>query len=361
MSLSSTGHPPPSFPDSYSSRSLALHPPVRKIVPFDPASSPEDRRHENQNSSQRANIVPGIFRQLYMTISHLLGFKERWTLTFFVIFAGGIVGFALARSMFLDPNASLYKKELAGEWFWNSRDPYRNALVVHIWACFFIAWGIVLEFIPAICRRSIFLHRMIGYVLLVLILISVATGWIIARRAQGGEPSVQAVFYILGIFILISVTLGLVHARDVRQHRKWMLRLGSLFGVIVTARLIMVIARPIISDIGTYYSMFSCNEIQASTGSFSKYPACVTAAQTAHTNLGLVYVGIQASTKEAKINFGAATRLATSVGLWIALILHIIGVELYIQFTEKQNRYREGFVLTGDQSAILELPVINRP
>ncbi len=122
---------------------------------------------------------------------------------------------------------------------------------------------------------------MIGYVLLVLILISVATGWIIARRAQGGEPSVQAVFYILGILILITVTLGLVHARDVRQHRKWMLRessqfselkkklsppflpntmysafpgLASLFGVIVTARLIMVIARPIISDIGTYYS-----------------------------------------------------------------------------------------------------------
>ena len=77
--------------------------------------------------------------------------------------------------------------------------------------------------------------------------------------------------------------------------------------------------------------MFSCNEIQVSTGSFSKYPACVTAAQTAHANLGLVYVGIQASTKEAKINFGAATRLATSVGLWIALILHIIGVELYVR------------------------------
>ena len=70
---------------------------------------------------------------------------------------------------------------------------------------------------------------MIGYVLLVLILISVATGWIIARRAQGGEPSVQAVFYILGILILITVTLGLVHARDVRQHRKWMLRESSQF------------------------------------------------------------------------------------------------------------------------------------
>ena len=65
------------------------------------------------------------------------------------------------------------------------------------------------------------------------------------------------------------------------------------------------------------------------TGSVSKYPACVVA-QQAGTSLGSVYVGIKASMGEAKINAGAAVRLAFPLGLWTALVIHIIGVELYV-------------------------------
>ena len=67
-------------------------------------------------------------------------------------------------------------------------------------------------------------HRLNGYGLLLLISISVATGWICARRAQGGEPVVQTIYYILGLLTLIAGTLGMVYVRDARQHRKWMLR-----------------------------------------------------------------------------------------------------------------------------------------
>ena len=85
--------------------------------------------------------------------------------------------------------------------------------------------------------------------------------------------------------------------------------------------------------------MLSCIEIRTSTGSISKYPDCV-AAQNAGTNLGSVYVGIQASIKQGGIHFGASTRLATALGLWTALIIHIVGVELYVR-----HRFTAAYIL----------------
>jgi len=133
--------------------------------------------------------------------------------------------------------------------------------------------------------------------------------------------------------------------RDVRQHGKWMLRMSLLLGVVVSARVIMVAARAIITDIGTYYTLFNCDEILFLMGSISQYPACV-AAQRAGTSLNSVNLGVHASMKEAIINESAAIRLAFRVGLWTALVIHICGVELYIHLTEKQNQHPEEYTLT---------------
>jgi len=145
--------------------------------------------------------------------------------------------------------------------------------------------------------------------------------------------------------ILVTGTLGMIKISDIRQHRKWMLRMASLLGVVISARIIMLATRAIISDIGTFYELFSCNEILYLTGSVSKYPSCV-AAQQAGTSLDSVSVGIKASMGEEKINIGAAARLAFPVGLWTALLIHTIGIELYIHLTEKQNLHQEGYILT---------------
>ncbi len=116
----------------------------------------------------------------YMTISYLLGFKEKWSLVlctfpsgyychhchvlFFcpytviivIIFGGALVGFVLARSFMLDPRSSNLNKHLTpgsllhsmslespnslylvvGEWFWDRKAPYLGALMTHAWTCF---------------------------------------------------------------------------------------------------------------------------------------------------------------------------------------------------------------------------------
>ena len=119
------------------------------------------------------------------------------------------------------------------------------------------------------------LHRANGYGTLLLIPAGVASGWVVARRAFGGKPVTQGLFYILGLLILVTGALGISKISDTRQHRKWMLResiprnekhsllfmdvqflgMASLLGVIISARIIMLAARAIISDIGTFYEV----------------------------------------------------------------------------------------------------------
>ncbi len=72
------------------------------------------------------------------------------------------------------PNSSCL---VVGEWFWNRRAPYRGALIAHIWSSFcewhlftamsgrdnqhfpmfilVIAWGVVLQFVPALSGVSL--------------------------------------------------------------------------------------------------------------------------------------------------------------------------------------------------------------
>ncbi|KAF8326528.1 uncharacterized protein EI90DRAFT_3127739 [Cantharellus anzutake] len=333
--------------------------PVAPYQPYDPIAEESEKKEEEPQSPDQAehsHVVvgaTGIFSRGYMTISYLLGFKERWSLTLFIVFGGALIGFVLARSFMLDPRASNQKRHLPpGEWFWAGRPPIRGALIAHVYSSFFLAWGTIFEFLPVLRRRTLVLHSINGYIILAILPASIGSGFVIARRTIGGAPDTQVLFYLLGLLVLISATLGMVWVRDVRQHRKWMLRFASLLGVVITARIIMLAARRIISDIGTYYAdildlqLFSCAEILAlAPSTLSQYPSC-TVAQQSGQFLGSVFVGVHASVNEEPINYGAAFRLAMAAGLWIAFILHVCGIELYIHLSEKANLHLKGYELT---------------
>jgi len=316
------------------------------ITPFDPVPESEEKSNDDHASPEMIKS-PGVLQHIYMTISYLLGFKETWSLTLFFIFGGALVGFVLARSFMLDPRSANIRKNMPpAEWYSNHRAPYRGALIAHIWSSFFIAWGVIFQFMPSLRRDYVALHRANGYGTLFLIPASVSSGWVVARHAFGGAPVTQALFYLLGLSVLVTGTIGMLNFRDTRQHRKWMLRMSALLGVIISARLIMLATRAILTDIGTYYALFSCDEIRFLTGSsLTEYPACA-AALANNTTLTSVYVAIHASMNEKGLNANAAIRLSFPVGLWMALVIHIVGVELYIHLTEKQNRHREGYILT---------------
>ena len=121
----------------------------------------------------------GTLRHLYMTVGHLLGFKEPWSLALCTFACGychhfhPLISYSLrsyhsyhlwwshrraragaindAGSQVLQPTEALDTwfviafSELerphslylvAGEWFWDRQTLYRSALVVHAWSCF---------------------------------------------------------------------------------------------------------------------------------------------------------------------------------------------------------------------------------
>jgi len=233
-----------------------------------------------------------------------------------------------------------------GEWFWFHQPMYKINLFIHIYLTTLGGIGAFLQFLPAIRRKIVILHRLNGYGVLFCLIVGNICGAIVARRSFGGELNVQSAYYILGIMVVYSGLVGIYNVKkDTRRHRKWMLRMVAYFAVAITARLIMYAAREIITDIGTYYSIWRCDEIlnllndpQAIQSSF---PQCV----AAEVNPASIWLAVHASTHDGPLHLASSVRAVQGMALWIATLIHIVGVEIYITLTESSNQVRLGFVL----------------
>ncbi|KDN51266.1 hypothetical protein RSAG8_00895, partial [Rhizoctonia solani AG-8 WAC10335] len=91
-----------------------------KCVANDPP--PEDLSHDQ----------PGRFRAAYRRLSTILGFKERFSLTFFIVFGGALLGFCFSRLMMLAPS-NVVHKTVAGEWYWYRQALYKPNIFMHIY------------------------------------------------------------------------------------------------------------------------------------------------------------------------------------------------------------------------------------
>lgn len=85
---------------------------------------------------------------------------------------------------------------------------------------------VILQFTPAIRQKARLLHRINGYIVVLLALIANAGAIMIAREAFGGTLATQS--WIGATFILTTIGLGLaiynVKRLQIDQHRAWMLR-----------------------------------------------------------------------------------------------------------------------------------------
>ena len=85
---------------------------------------------------------------------------------------------------------------------------------------------VVLQFTPAIRQKWRLVHRINGYIILLLALIANAGAIMIAREAFGGTLATQS--WVGALFILTTVGLGLaiynIKMLQIDQHRAWMLR-----------------------------------------------------------------------------------------------------------------------------------------
>jgi hypothetical protein len=188
------------------------------------------------------------------------------------------------------------------------------------------------------------LHRINGYLVLALLTPSTICGAVVARRSYGGELNVQTAWYTLSLLIAFSSLFGIMNVKQTRKHRKWMLRTVTYAAVPITARFAVMSAKRIISDIGTYYATWRCDQmffVLKSMDTLTRlYPQCAEA-----DNLGASYAAVRAGSKDGPLGRASSVRVTRGMALWIAIMIHIIGVEFYIRMSENANQFRRGFVL----------------
>ncbi|KAB8256170.1 hypothetical protein BDV32DRAFT_153604 [Aspergillus pseudonomiae] len=289
-------------------------------------------------ASSTPKARPRWLQKLYST----LGFKKGYNLILFFIFGGAWMGFTLARLEFLD-FSTFCENAAPGECFYYKGRGYVG-LYLHLGCILPAAFLAFFQFLPAIRYKVILFHRINGYIIILLVLLSHVGTFMIARHAFGGLIPTQAS---IGLLVIISTcAIGMAYYNvkrlQLEQHRAWMLRAFFYMGCIITVRIILIISTTIISISPSYYMAQPCDKIDFMIGkeqTLERYPDCASfynGSQPAQNALVLGDFNGDAD------RIGTAMNLNFGMAFWLALFLHVIGVEIYLQLTPRESqRLRE--------------------
>jgi uncharacterized membrane protein len=97
---------------------------------------------------------------------------------------------------------------------------------LHLYTIIPAALLVVLQFIPVIRHKLILFHRMNGYIVMMLSLISNAGTITISRHAFGGDFSTQTWTGAMVILTTAGYTMAWINIKllQIDQHRTWILR-----------------------------------------------------------------------------------------------------------------------------------------
>lgn len=293
-----------------------------------------------------------------------VGFAKGYNLILFVILAGAMLGFSLARLAYLDIGGYFAAHASPGEWYWYRSGHYRVGITLHLGCILPAGLLMVWQFVPFIRRKAILFHRINGYVIILLVFVSNGGALMIVRRSFGGSLATQSAVGILVITTTVALAMAYYNVKmlQIDQHRAWMLRamvyLGEYShleaprshfltnpGTIITTRLIMIISALSISRIGSYYLSMSCNEIaflynDTANPVLDKYPACANnqLSSLAHPNSTSLQTSVHANFYGGRPEeIGAALKLSFGMAIWMSIFLHFVGTEIYLALTPAES------------------------
>lgn len=173
-----------------------------------------------------ANAFVHHVRKVYNPI----GFGKGYNFVLFFIFFGALMGFSLSRLMYLDFNgvfcAEPEPAALPSECFFYKDYTERFGIILHLAT---ILPGSILacwQFVPVIRYKAMMVHRINGYIVILLGLASTAGVGMIIRHSAGGSVETQAGLGLLSIMFVASLALAFINIKrlQIEQHRAWMLR-----------------------------------------------------------------------------------------------------------------------------------------
>ncbi|KAK0735162.1 hypothetical protein B0T26DRAFT_737583 [Lasiosphaeria miniovina] len=217
----------------------------------------------------------------------------------------------------------------------------RVGLLMHIATILPAGLLVCVQFVPVVRHRWLLVHRVNGYVVILLSLVSTAGALMIARDSMDGHPASQMYIGVLGAVFLIALALAWWNVKrlQIELHRKWMLRAWVYAASIISLRLIGLLGAPILSRTDPYCMARTCKVIHDTLRNnqglvLQWYPGCQPWYDGADDELQVL---VCANTKGNPLESAAATQLLFAACGWLALTLHAIAVEIYLHLTPAEH------------------------
>jgi uncharacterized membrane protein len=278
---------------------------------------------------------------LWQKACTVLGFKKSYNAILFCIFAPILFLFALSRLKCLSIERIWAPESAPGAWYWYHKGHERVGISLHLGTVLPSGLLAVLQFIPTIRQKFRHFHRINGRIILLLLVASNAGALMIARHSFGGTVETQTGIGFLVIMTTISGTLATYNIKQlqIEQHRAWMLRLWFYLGSIITLRPVLVLATLIVSQTQEYRNVWSCHQIEwtweyLQAGNYlHSYPQCAN-----NSGINGRYVPVLANLLNSSdpAQVGTSLQINFGMAIWLAIALHMIGVEIYLQLTPRE-------------------------
>ncbi|KAJ4398910.1 hypothetical protein N0V91_009864 [Didymella pomorum] len=276
-----------------------------------------------------------------------IGFSKAYNFILWFIFAGALFGFSLARFMYLNFNGYFCPANPVGGgsaapgecYYYSTFTRDRIGIVLHLAGILPASLLVCVQFTPVIRHKWIIIHRISGYLAVLLYVVSLVGALMIAHMAFGGGLDVQVWVGFVGIGVLVCFILAIINVKrlQIEQHRAWMLRGWFHAGSIITTRFIMIISAMIISNKG-HYAVWPCAKIAATISKdmdlLSAYPACASYADG--SNVDQVSAVLADMGGASAVNAGAALNVNFGMALWLAFVIHAVGIEVYLHLTPRE-------------------------
>ena len=256
-----------------------------------------------------------------------------------------MLGFCLARLTYLNIAGSAKSSFASGvtpyQWWAFKAGRYRIGITIHLVTIIPCGLLMVWQFVPKIRHKALMVHRINGYIVILLVTVGNAGAIMIADQAFGGSLATQTFVGALLIMTQVSVLLAWwnIKCLQIDQHRAWMLRLMFYLGIIITLRLIQIIQAQVFTS---RFETLTCTElaIPYSGGAnienvnltvlANKFPQCLNNPE------GLVSIKADFRARKPE-NIETSLRMGFEMADWLALLLHAVGVEIYLALTPAEG------------------------
>lgn len=179
-----------------------------------------------KTSPDKPNALVRALRKLY----NPLGFSKGYNAFLWFTLAGAMFGFCLARTPYLAFDTFFKSHAAPGELFYIRLPFYRAAFILHLASVVPAGLLAAVQFTPVVRHRVLIVHRINGYVIILLVALANVSGLMIARHAFGGTLETQTFVGVLALATTVCMVLAYVNIKrlNIALHRAWMLRCVSL-------------------------------------------------------------------------------------------------------------------------------------